>query len=280
MKLHKTAFTLAEVLITLAIIGVVAAITVPVLMRNTNNEQFKSAAYKHLSVLNNAIRQCYVIDGEKMDQFENADDLKNNFFYKYFFKHLNKIGDNGNIEASNDWGNGLEIENSFYVNDGAKYGIGEKITDTCEYYIHNFDDNMPCFIIYVDVNGDRKPNKITESLKFYKDINLYYVYSDRIVMQPGGIQAPEEDLGGDDTPSGGDTPGGGGGDTPGGGGGDTPGGGGGDTPGGGGDDTPGDDTPGSDDPGGHSMKRCLEKRSMAECLKFCKQNGYHSALCK
>ena len=51
----KNAFTLAEVLITLGIIGVVAAMTIPTLISNTNGAQFKSAYKKALSTLNQAI---------------------------------------------------------------------------------------------------------------------------------------------------------------------------------------------------------------------------------
>lgn len=40
------AFTLAEVLITLGIIGVVAAISIPVLMKNTQNAELKTAFKK------------------------------------------------------------------------------------------------------------------------------------------------------------------------------------------------------------------------------------------
>ena len=48
-------FTLAEVLITLGIIGVVAAMTIPTLISNTNGAQFKTAYKKALSTLNQAI---------------------------------------------------------------------------------------------------------------------------------------------------------------------------------------------------------------------------------
>ncbi len=48
-------FTLAEVLITLAIIGVVAAMTMPTLINNTNGAQFKTAYKKAMSVLSQAV---------------------------------------------------------------------------------------------------------------------------------------------------------------------------------------------------------------------------------
>ncbi len=52
--MKKTGFTLAEVLITLGIIGVVAGMTIPTLISNTNGAQFKSAYKKALSTLNQA----------------------------------------------------------------------------------------------------------------------------------------------------------------------------------------------------------------------------------
>ena len=54
--MKKLAFTLAEVLITLGIIGVVAAMTIPTLIANTNSAKFKSQYKKTLSALNQAAK--------------------------------------------------------------------------------------------------------------------------------------------------------------------------------------------------------------------------------
>ena len=48
-------FTLAEVLITLGIIGVVAAMTMPTLINSTQGAQYKTAYKKALSVLSQAV---------------------------------------------------------------------------------------------------------------------------------------------------------------------------------------------------------------------------------
>ena len=48
-------FTLAEVLITLGIIGVVAAMTMPTLMNSTQGAQYKAAYKKALSALSQAV---------------------------------------------------------------------------------------------------------------------------------------------------------------------------------------------------------------------------------
>ncbi|MBS5860501.1 type II secretion system protein [bacterium] len=51
----KAAFTLAEVLITLGIIGVVAAMTMPTLINSTQGAQYKTAYKKALSVMSQAV---------------------------------------------------------------------------------------------------------------------------------------------------------------------------------------------------------------------------------
>jgi len=53
-NIKKTGFTLAEVLITLGIIGVVAAMTIPTLIANTNSAKFRSQFKKTISTLNQA----------------------------------------------------------------------------------------------------------------------------------------------------------------------------------------------------------------------------------
>ena len=53
----KKAFTLAEVLITLVIIGVIAAVTVPTIIANSNQESRKSQFKKAVSTLNNALKE-------------------------------------------------------------------------------------------------------------------------------------------------------------------------------------------------------------------------------
>ena len=54
--MKKNGFTLAEVLITLAIIGVVASLTLPALMTNTGEQQAKSALKKGVNTLTEAAK--------------------------------------------------------------------------------------------------------------------------------------------------------------------------------------------------------------------------------
>ena len=53
--MKNNAFTLAEVLITLGIIGVVAAMTLPTLIQNNKNKEVEARLKKVYSVMNQAI---------------------------------------------------------------------------------------------------------------------------------------------------------------------------------------------------------------------------------
>lgn len=55
--MKKIGFTLAEVLVTLGIIGVIAALTIPTLMNNIQDLQFKTAWKKQFSVFSQAYMQ-------------------------------------------------------------------------------------------------------------------------------------------------------------------------------------------------------------------------------
>lgn len=65
----RNAFTLAEVLITLGIIGVVAALTMPTLIQNHQKRSLEVATQKFYSMMSQAVRQ-YMAD-------EGVDDLRN-----------------------------------------------------------------------------------------------------------------------------------------------------------------------------------------------------------
>lgn len=57
------AFTLAEVLITLAIIGVVAAMTIPTLMQKTDRREKVAAVKSSYSQLSQAVKMATALNG-------------------------------------------------------------------------------------------------------------------------------------------------------------------------------------------------------------------------
>ena len=174
----KRAFTLAEVLITLAIIGVVAAISIPSVISNSQQQEFKTGLRKAVSVLNSAITMNMAIDGES--PYENKD------LFNYLQRHMNVIESTNNIKgkfyvyAPNNTG---WINAAFYTTDGMRFetrngsfdpklplyenqgifvcAVMPSMCGGCgSYGLNNNTDGTtkpPC-IMMVDVNGDRKPN--------------------------------------------------------------------------------------------------------------------------
>lgn len=61
------AFTMAEVLITLGIIGVVAAMTLPALINNNRNKALETALKKNYSVIEQALNLYYAQTGERLN---------------------------------------------------------------------------------------------------------------------------------------------------------------------------------------------------------------------
>lgn len=73
--MKREGFTLAEVLITLGIIGVVAAMTIPTLISNTNGAQFKTGFKKALSTLNQAVLMNVALEDYDLSSLAASDDV-------------------------------------------------------------------------------------------------------------------------------------------------------------------------------------------------------------
>ncbi|MBP3924912.1 type II secretion system protein, partial [bacterium] len=82
----KQGFTLAEVLITLGIIGIVAAMTLPALIQNHRRQVVESRLKKFYSISNQAVAMAETEYGDKKGwDIQGTDD----FFDKYISKYLN-----------------------------------------------------------------------------------------------------------------------------------------------------------------------------------------------
>ena len=88
---RKSGFTLAEVLITLGIIGVVAAMTLPTVLNNIQNKQLETALKKSYSLLSQVTQRVVMEDFGGMVDAENGKEISS-----YFVKHYK----NGNICGS------------------------------------------------------------------------------------------------------------------------------------------------------------------------------------
>src|SRR5574344_1540654 len=87
---RKSGFTLAEVLIVLGIIGVVAAMTIPTLMNQTGQAEFRTGFKKIISTLNQAINMNVALDNSDFSVL-NETTTTGNSIYNMFNTRMNVI---------------------------------------------------------------------------------------------------------------------------------------------------------------------------------------------
>ncbi len=170
----KTGFTLAEVLITLVIIGIIAAMTVPTLMTNTNSQEYRSALKKSIASLNQALTMQYALDGTQITDFSTS---ATNVRDSVMVKRLNVLqtANTGSFGVS---GTTWTTPVVFYTADGVKFGINTTSAGTCL-----ADGSTPCYTVYIDVNGDKKPNTATSVVTKPLDVYSAMMYSQRVIPQ-------------------------------------------------------------------------------------------------
>lgn len=170
MKQHKKkGFTLAEALVTLVIIGVIAALTIPAILVNTEQHEYKSALKKALSALNQVIELNIALEGYGPLEAGYMDDpTKEDSLFEMFRNRMNVIS----TSPTYSWGNTTNY--AFFTADGMRYefptnpknGMGGTFSATngkCATPGAKVQDDLgvvydkPCLII-VDVNGQRRPN--------------------------------------------------------------------------------------------------------------------------
>ena len=173
----NNAFTLAEVLITLVIIGVIAAMTVPTLMNNTNNQEYVSKLKKAYSTLAQATNLIIAEEGTpRADKGGWATNSQNiyNLYKKYLlnakdcattrgcfnqgaYKHLK-----GGTESN--W-NEQTSNNKLILADGTQILFSSFTDDECaSNNIYGSSSKNICGLIYIDINGEKKPNTIARDV--------------------------------------------------------------------------------------------------------------------
>lgn len=181
------AFTLAEVLITLGIIGVVAAMTIPALISNYNERVTVTKVKKMYSVLSQAVKLAMVENGE-VNQWDLGDTYNIESAEKlwlYLKPHLriaHECGDNKDCYSSagvkslsgNNYGANYNDDTKYFkliTADGSVlwFRTGSKCSTPEGGYQNH------CGIIWYDIDGVKGANT------FGKDIFVFVLLADGVV---------------------------------------------------------------------------------------------------
>ena len=154
-------FTLAEVLITLVVIGIIAAITVPVIMANHRKTETASRLKKFYATMSNAIKLAEMEHGTKSYEWGCPTcgdfEAEKEWFEKYLAKYINYT----KIEKMSENAERMKLHKemglitggaAIYLNDGSLMFSSECL------------DNVA-----YDVNGDKGPNE------FGRDIFVFFI---------------------------------------------------------------------------------------------------------
>ena len=202
----RVAFTLAEVLITLAIIGVVAAITIPSLVKNYNEKAWSTAQDVFTKRLEVATRQMNT--EEKLAGYSNTMDFVNEL--KKYIK-ITRVCDNNNITKCFNkeviWNEGEDPIDMSTIRNAASLGQEDWDTDTVavqfangvnaiiaynpnttqEPFNNQFSATSNSMAILYDVSGNKNPN-----------MNGKDIAHNTNVKQLGGVTGcllPEDEVG-------------------------------------------------------------------------------------
>ncbi len=163
MKYHlkKSGFTLAEVLITLGIIGVVAALIMATIIANYQKSETITLLKRSYSQIANAV---VASEAENGDHSEWDLTLSpQDFFTKYLKKYLPVVKEclpNSGVKCSNIE-NRVDLKNTTAPLDGINRGrfYGVVLNNGNILWIQKFNNQGFVYIIMVDINGDKGPNR-------------------------------------------------------------------------------------------------------------------------
>lgn len=200
-------FTLAEVLVTLGIIGVVAAMTMPTLLNNTGNQQFVAKLKKVNSVLGQATIRAVEDHGMIEDwgiKDGSADNLNRIFdYYKPYFNIVQDCENDVTNPCTADTqllslaGNGIGWSNAIGMGSGVRsFVLSDGTAVLMDAYSNKEDSSLfgvtrnklSNFIIFlVDVNGDKKPNRLG------RDVFIFLLTQEGIIPAGADVDDTKSD---------------------------------------------------------------------------------------
>ena len=168
----KTAFTLAEVLVTLMIIGVIAAMTIPGLRKNADMQEYVAGCKKAHTTISNAMRAAEMEHGDfKRWGFKDGDDASIQKAFDYIAKEQMSLLRQCGIDKDGCWKQTRNLGSGNFAYTSKTYGLGINTISftTADGMNWNIDglsgtdhgvDTGATIGFFVDINGDKKPNML------------------------------------------------------------------------------------------------------------------------
>lgn len=193
MKCNKKVFgfTMAEVLITLGIIGIVAEITIPALYNNFAKQTTVTTLKKAYTELSQALKMAVVDNGDFSSwvfvpnsvNITTTKDFTNTYIYPYI-KTIKKC-DNGDTSC---WADTVALDNtptsSSDSTSANTTGISAVTASGYSVFFSTTSNINPGFFIfdiYIDINGTKPPNRVGRDVFCYKIRN-----TGNGIIQPNG----------------------------------------------------------------------------------------------
>lgn len=159
-------FTLAEVLITLGIIGVVAAMTIPTLMNQSSQAVFRTGFKKMMSVLNQAITMNVALEDSDFSALTSGSTAGS--VYYMLASRMNTIK---TTVGTTDMGATGPFTANYvlYLSDGMTIALDTAKNNSCSQFVSG-----DCSIV-VDVNGIKGPNTLSTATDTTGSLTDQYV---------------------------------------------------------------------------------------------------------
>lgn len=182
LKRNNLGFTLAEVLITLGIIGIVAAMTIPQLISEYQKSQTLSQLKKTYSTLSQALARSAIDNGEITTwDWPAVPDNTNiiTFCNQYIFPYFN-IHKNCGYQGWN-WGAGYcHSQRVYYLDNTTAVNANGATFVLSDGTMINFNTTAAsAATIWIDLNGNKPPNIVS------KDVFYLVVMSGKLRFYPG-----------------------------------------------------------------------------------------------
>jgi len=176
------AFTLAEVLLTLAIIGVVAALTIPAVITKVTKDQYVTGLKKAYNTLKSVEKEAI----REYGSIENWDwpDNVTTMFEKYFLPHFDVLKNCGATTETGCFAEGVTyLKDSSYGTLNKTFYYKIVTSDGMSWAYSHLDGNTPPASkgdFFVDVNGLKGPNRLG------RDIFIFNFYASNLGIKPQG----------------------------------------------------------------------------------------------